>query len=533
MRFIPARAWALVVLSAALQLLAFPIAGPLPIWRNAFCWVCLVPFLLALLLPDRLGNPLRTKQTFFLGYLCGFLWYVGNCYWIYQTMFLYGGLSKPVSFGILILFALYLALYHALFAVTITFTRQFSRSLLTPLLLAPFLWVAVELARARITGFPWDLLGYSQIDNLFLTRLAPLAGVMSISFVICAMNAALIPLFMERGKRHLIIPGTALLLIALLISLRTWHITEPTGSGPLSSAVMMQENLEVGAQGREVKPLNEVEELQQFTEASLKPSSALSGEPAVIIWPEAPSHLRSDDPLFRERMSALARQAEAPLIIGSLGVDFDNSSPRGYYLYDSASLFDAAGTYQGRYDKIHLVPWGEYIPFKRFFAFAEKLTEGVGDMDRGWDRKVFATGGHSYGVFVCYESIFGDEVRHFAKNGAEVLVNISDDGWYGDTGAPWQHLNMARMRAIENHRWVLRSTNTGITTAIDPYGRASFQAPRHVRGAFAFSFAFEAAADQTLYTRYGDWFAWLCTLVVLAVLALTASKTPLLQRRGR
>ena len=200
----------------------------------------------------------------------------------------------------------------------------------------------------------------------------------------------------------------------------------------------------------------------------------------------------------------------------------DDAAPKGYYAYDSASLFDREGKQAGRYDKIHLVPWGEYVPFKHVFAFAEKLTEGVGDMDPGHERSVFRTGGHAYGVFICYESIFGDEIREFVKNGAEVLVNISDDGWYGDTGAPWQHLNMARMRAIENHRYVIRSTNTGITTVIDPMGRATVQAPRHVRAAFAFPFGYET--DMTLYTRAGDWFAYLCALVTLAALGFSFAR---------
>ena len=177
-------------------------------------------------------------------------------------------------------------------------------------------------------------------------------------------------------------------------------------------------------------------------------------------------------------------------------------------------MFDRAGAAQGRYDKIHLVPWGEYVPFKHVFAFAEKLTEGVGDMDPGHERTVLRTGGHAYGVFICYESIFGDEVREFVENGAEVLVNISDDGWYGDTGAPWQHLNMARMRAIENDRYLVRSTNTGITTVIDPQGRVGVEAPRHVREAFALPFGYETR--HTFYTRYGDWFAYLCALVTVA-----------------
>jgi apolipoprotein N-acyltransferase len=164
------------------------------------------------------------------------------------------------------------------------------------------------------------------------------------------------------------------------------------------------------------------------------------------------------------------------------------------------------------------VPWGEYVPYKELFAFASKLTAGAGDMDPGHARTVFRLDGHAYGIFVCYESIFGDEVRQFVKEGANVLVNISDDGWYGDTGAPWQHLNMARMRAIENHRWVLRSTNTGETTAIDPQGNYTMT-KRHVRASYALPFDFEQGT--TFYTRHGDWLAYVCALVTVAGLSFS------------
>ena len=531
MRSLPTRLWLSLLLSSLLQILSFPVAGPLPLWRAAIGWIALVPFLYALLSTDKNSRPLSLGQGALLGYCCGIGWYLGNCAWIYQTMYLYGGLPKWISFFILFLFSLYLGLYHALFAAIVVAIRNSSLGIRGALLLSPFAWVAVELARARITGFPWDLLGYNQIDNLLLTRLAPLAGVMGLSFVIAAINAAFTARVLSPGRSRNVILAVALVLaIALQLSARLPALKAADHPPADKFAVMMQENLLVGAQGREVKPLTSTQEYEQFTQATLHPvrpvgkgdqpgQTTPNPKPDAIIWPEAPSHFESSEPYFRHIMSQLAQATGAPLIIGSLGVDFDNSSPRGYFLYDSASLFDHTGTYRGRYDKIHLVPWGEYIPFQRFFAFAHKLTEGAGDMDRGHDRSVFRTDGHTYGVFICYESIFGDEVREFVKNGADVLVNISDDGWYGDTGAPWQHLNMARMRAIENHRWILRSTNTGITTAIDPRGRIDLEAPRHVRAAFVLPFAF--TSETTFYTRHGDWFAYLCALVTLAALAFS------------
>ena len=522
MRSITFRAWFLTIISGVLQVLLFPLAGPTPHALASLGWIALVPLLIALLDGGRGKSALTPQNAALLGYTCGLIWYAGNCSWIYQTMYLYGGLPKPVALSILLLFALYLGLYHALFSWFVVRIANSRAGMGGALMLVPFAWVAVELARSRITGFPWDLLGYSQIDNLLLTRLAPFAGVMSVGFVLMCVNSALASVVLLKRRSRFSIAAAALLVAAgVEIGGLVQDLPE---HGSLSHfAIMLQENLEVGAIGKAVRPMAEREELPIFIAMTRHPGvergtskflSLLPGmEPTVVIWPEAPSHLRSDQPVFRSAIGDLVRVIHAPAIVGSLGVDFAEAAPKGYFLYDSASLFDTTGDYIGRYDKVHLVPWGEYIPFKEFFGFASKLTEGVADMDRGTQRRAFAAEGHTYGVFICYESIFGEEVRQFVNNGAQVLVNISDDGWYGDTGAPWQHLNMTRMRAIENHRWVLLDTNTGITTAIDPEGRTSVEAPRHVRAAFAFPFDF--LEGTTFYTRHGDWFAWGCVMVCI------------------
>ena len=523
MRLIFARNLGLVVLSAILQVASFPVAGPLPSWASWLSWFSLVPLLLVLGSISADGRPSVLARSAFAGYVCGVLWYGGNCYWVYQTMYLYGGLPRPLSMVILLLFSLYLGIYHALFGFLFAVIRGATRTSSAALFLGPFLWVGVELGRARITGFPWDLLGYTQIDNHLLLRFAPIGGVMLISFVVCLVNSVGAYCFVARSKTRAIVVAVAIALVLV------FQIAgRDSGASPLKpefTAVLLQQNLAVGNAEREVRPLSLHEELQVFSSVALNAAkSPRMRLPSVVVWPEAPSHLQSNDPAFRQSMTDLARAANAPLIIGSLGVDLDPVVSRGYYLYDSASLFNASGDYQGRYDKIHLVPWGEYVPFKTLFSFASKLTEGVGDMDRGERRTVFSVAGHVYGVFICYESIFGDEVREFVRNGAEVLVNISDDGWYGDTGAPWQHLNMARMRAVENQRWVLRDTNTGVTCVIDPEGRVSSQAPRHTRGAYLFPFNFRPSSSLTFYTRYGDWFAYICCAVTLVGVLLAGRR---------
>ncbi len=247
----------------------------------------------------------------------------------------------------------------------------------------------------------------------------------------------------------------------------------------------------------------------------------------MIVWPEAPNDfIVIEPPLratissleFRTAISNLARAAEAPIIVGDISVDADRSVKRGYDQYNSADFIAPDGRFVGRYDKMHLVPFGEYTPYKRLFFFAGSLLQDVGLFDPGKHRTVFTTGGHSYGTFICYESVFGDEIRQYAQMGADVLVNISDDGWYGDTSAAWEHLNMVRMRAIENHRWVLRATNTGVTAAIDPYGRVVTSVPRHIRTSLRVRFNYEH--DVTFYSEYGDLFAYFCALLTACGLGL-------------
>jgi apolipoprotein N-acyltransferase len=541
------RLWAMAVVSGALQVLPFPIAGPTPLWRTVFCWVALTPLLIALTGEDASGKAIGVRQGAALGYLSGFFWYLGNCYWIYQTMHLYGGIAKPVSAGILVLFCLYLGLYHGLFGLLVACFRGAglgSRRLGVQgaLLLSPFPWVAVELARARITGLPWDLLGVAQVDNPLLTRIAPYAGAYGISFVVAAVNALWLVRIQVKERQHtrtaLTAVGVAIVVLYVIYLKRT---ESPVNEKTTAIATLVQENIEVGAANTGPQ-LSTGAMLRAFSELSLYPplnycngipeSAAthcyvlkLEGQQNagslaprrtdLVVWPESPAPgFEENNPAFRDGMSELAREAKAPIIVGNIGVDADNSVKRGYEMFNSADFIAPDGEFVGRYDKMHLVPFGEYTPFKKLFFFAGSLLEEVGTFDPGTRRSLFAVGGHRYGTFICYESIFADEVRNFSKLGADVLVNISNDGWYGDTSAAWQHLNMVRMRAIENHRWVLRATNTGVTAAIDPYGRVTMAAPRHIRTSLRVGFDYER--DVTFYARYGDLFAYLCAVVTAA-----------------
>ena len=555
MRLIPVRLWALAILSGVLQVLPFPIAGPVPVWRTAFCWIALTPLLLALIGKDASGHRLSTYQGAALGYVSGFVWYLGNCYWVYETMHLYGAIAKPAATGILVLFCLYLGLYHALFGALIATSRRAQLGghrlgVQGALLISPFAWVAVELARARITGFPWDLLGITQVDNLLLTRLAPYFGAYGLSFVIAVVNAlwlARITLKKRRYTRPALILACVAILGLYVLFLR--RVQPPIHEGTQATATLVQENLEVGAMAANSgPPLTANEMLQTFSELSLFPANGgtCNGIPELtgtqcsgpvpsqqgaasdgtrylqptdlIVWPESPAGFSERDPEFRGAISSLARSAHAPVIVGTIGIDADRAVKRGYDLYNSADFIAPDGRIAGRYDKMHLVPFGEYVPYKKLFFFAGSLLQDVGEFNPGTRRTIFQTGGHGIGTFICYESVFADEMRQYAQMGADVLVNISDDGWYGDTSAAWEHLNMVRMRAIENHRWVLRATNTGVTAAIDPYGRVVASAPRHRRTSLRVGYNYER--DVTFYSAHGDLFAYFCALLTAVILGL-------------
>jgi apolipoprotein N-acyltransferase len=428
-------------------------------------------------------------------------------------MHLYGNLSEVASLGVLLLFALYLGLYLALFGMLFAVIRR-HWSITAALISSPLLWVAVEFARDQVTGFPWDLLGYTQIDNLTLIRIAPWTGVFGLSLVIAAVNtlwALPIARLPRNTTRFVLFLASALTAAALWLQFRG---PVPPPAKTTATAVLVQENLSVGARAQ-----------QETREAMLTAFAALTrhpdfprpadvtGTPDLIAWPESPASFLDSDQAYRTYMEQLARSSAAPILADDLSLASRNSDG-SYSLYNSASFFKEDGSYGGRYDKIHLVPFGEYVPYKPLFFFAGHLLDGL-PFEPGTQRVLFDDQSRKYGSFICYESIFGDEIRQFVRKGAQVLVNLSDDGWYGDTSAPWEHLDMVRMRAIENNRWILRSTNTGITASIDPYGRVVDQMPRHIRGALLAKFNF--IDGTTFYTRHGDWIGWICA-VLIAVL---------------
>lgn len=545
---IPAKAWSLAALSGGLQVLIFPS----PAW-GSFAWIALAPLLVALLqrpasevmLPGGAGG-MSLRQAFLLGSLCGVIWYLGTCSWLYLVMTTYGGLAAPIAAAVTVLGALYLGLYHGFFALLLV--RLSRRGLPIALMIAPLLWVAVELARSRITGSPWNLLGTAQIDNIGLTRIAPFTGVYGLSLVIALVNVLFAAAWLAQRKK-MTLAGVAL---GSALVLQAGSLWQPAESQTTHIARLIQQNVPILQSAWTADQFDRT--VSELSDLSRQPKGAKvpkqwSASPRLIIWPESPAPFYVNDPKLGTWLGTLASDQNAYVIAGALGL---RSRPGGgdYDIFNSAVLVAPSGAFIARYDKVHLVPFGEYVPFQDLLFFAEKLTRQVGTFSRGTERTVFKlpvalvapasdqtgehahqsgmvmqsrespppSGGETYrvGTFICYESVFPDEVRQFALNGAQVFVNISNDGWFGESSAPGQHLNMARMRAIENNRWLLRSTNTGITASIDPYGRVVQRAERNVR--FALNAPYAMISETTFYTRHGDWLAYGCAIISLVAI---------------
>jgi apolipoprotein N-acyltransferase len=506
----------LALLSSALQILVFP-----NINLYFLCWIAMAPLLYTLLrgrggegeLFDSEGKSLRpftVWQGFLIGWASGIVWYLGTCYWIYPVMHVYGRLPGIAAVLITIAFCIYMGLHHGAFAaLVVLMARRSSAGNRRPLLLAPVFWVAIELFRDRVIGDPWNPLGGAQIDNIPFARMAQVAGVYGLSFAVMLVNCAFVAALLLRGQRR---KNLMVATVAATVALQIGVFAKPAPLTTTREAVLMQENVPLLDQ-KDWTPKYFDQTISELVKQSVE-EVPKDDNPGLIIWPESPAPFFIADPRVQHWLVAMAQDRNSYLVIGTVG---ETPAVNGnQQLLNAALVMDPHGNVIGQYDKIHLVPFGEYIPFKNLLFFANKLTREVGDFARGSQRKVFDLGGTHAGVFICYESVFPDEVREFTANGAQVLINISDDLWYGETGAPAQHLQMARMRAVENHRWILLATNNGTTASIDPLGRVVKQAPRNVRTAMVAPFSPET--EMTFYSRYGDVFAWAC--VVISLLAV-------------
>ena len=409
MRQIHPSAWILAVLSAILQVVIFPLPGV-----YMLSWFAIAPLLVALLRARPAGeleiagslrlHPATPWQGFLLGYVCGIVWYAGTCYWIYDTMRQYGGLSTPMALLALFLFCCYLGLYHGVLGLVVSLLAR-PQDHRRALVLAPFLWVAIELGRTRISGFPWNLLGISQVDNVALCRIAGVTGVYGISFEIVLVNVAMAAAFLiPRTKRGMMFAAA----LASAAVLQSGRLVEAPPAKADRAALLVQQNIPVAA---DWTPVNLEQTLRELTDLTVNSATHNPGTKIDLnVWPESPAPFFSNDAKFRGVISEMARSTGALIVVGAIGSDAAHPNDEGP-LFNSAALISPQGDWMARYDKVHLVPFGEYLPFPSLFSFAGGLTKEVGQFEHGKSRQLLNTGGERLGIFICYESIFPDEVR--------------------------------------------------------------------------------------------------------------------------
>ncbi|HEU5451115.1 MAG TPA: apolipoprotein N-acyltransferase [Terriglobales bacterium] len=511
---VDASAWLLAALSGVLQVLIFPTPN-----LTFLCWIAFAPLLVALMrarpTATRALLPASAPQAFGLVYISGLIYSFGTCYWIYHVMNSYGGLSAPVAALVLVMFCLAWSVTIAIFGLLVGLAVGPARMGPRAVVLAPVFWVTTEIIRRYLSGFPWDPLGTVLVDNIPLTRIATVTGVYGLSFEILLINCGFAVAFLVPRRRRALMLATAVAAAALL---QAGVLFQPPPIPADGTARLVQPDLQildpnVWTQQYLQKTLNDLSALSIPTPGQIQP-----GEPApdLIVWPEAPAPFYINEPTFRNAVSRVAQQTHTYMIVGALALDRPGDPNTA--LLNSAALVSPQGQFVARYDKIHLVPFGEFVPFQSIFGFASKLTREVGDFIPGTTPLVMELPNEKLGVFICYESVFPDEIRQFVANGAQLLVNISNDGWFGHTAAPFQHLNQARMRAIENNRWLLRDTNTGITSVIDPFGRVVQAIRRDHQNSLDAMYG--VVTGTTFYTRHGDWFPWACAIISLLAIAL-------------
>ena len=470
-------------------------------------WIALIPLLLVM-----------RQRPFATGFTAGLVFFAAVLYWLNLVMTTYGGLSPVLSLLAYLFLLSYLAVYFGL-ATWLAVTLE--KNLKIPYLFTlPPIWVAFEYLRSWLfTGFPWGIIGYSQQNFSVAIQSSDVTGIYGVSLMLVAVNCALAGIIAtpKRGLAQLGVVATIMISISHF-GYGVWRQGQPLEQ--------RQEQLQVAliqgdiAQGQKWQPQQRQATIDKYISLS---TTASSSNPDLLIWPEAatPFFLQDDSKLAVE-VKALPRQLNIPLLVGSPA--YSQATAGKYQYYNRAYLFAATGEEIGHSDKIHLVPFGEYVPLGKLLAFINKMVVGMGDFSPGKIQPL-PLDGHSLGVLICYEAIFPQLARQYVLGGSDLLVNLTNDAWFGRTSAPYQLLAMTRFRAIENRIWIARAANTGISAFVSPAGRVVAASPifepLHLSGTVGLG------AKATFYTRYGDLFAKFCVFVVFVLILALLRKRKL------
>lgn len=487
-------------MSGLLLALSFPRFG-----HPAIAWVALVPLLLALPTLRGVAAGLR------LGLVTGAVGFAGTIYWTREVVQQFGGLPMPLAMFAMFLLALYMALYAG--AATAATALLVSRLGTRGLALLPAAWVAGEYARGwAFGGFPWTPIGSSQAAVLPIAQAASLAGVYGLSALVVAVNVLLALVLIGRGRARALAGAGA---VVLLAGVWTWGAARiadgrlTSGGTPLSVG-LVQGNIEQTAKWD-----------PRLADAILADHITLTREAVArgatfVLWPESSTPFMLEEDPAGQAVHNLARELRVPLLVGS-----DEVKRLPLRLYNAAHLIGTTGATEAVYRKMHLVPFGEFIPLKGVISFVSPLVESFAEFVPGTETVLLPVHGHQTSTSICYEVVYPELVRDAVLKGSELLTTITNDAWYGRTSAPFQHWELASLRAIEHGRYLARAANTGISGVVDPYGRVTARSELFQRAAIVADV--RLLTERTVYTRFGDVVAWAAIAVTLLAVVLAGA----------
>jgi len=478
-----------------------------------FSWLAFAP-LLVVTIREKKG------KGFLWGFIFGVIFYVGNISWINYTLMFYGGIPAFLSIPLLFLLVSYLSLYYGLFSY---FLKKVHRTFPAwGIWSAPFIWVGLEWIRSFfMTGFPWSTLGYSQHTFLPVLQISEYTGVYGVSFLIILSNVMLARWCLPIMKKPLIKESAICFLIVFsAVFWGSYKIKSIQGDMNNSLSVrgaFVQGNIK---QSMKWDPEREKEIVKTYEVLTL---DVAMKRPQFILWPEtAVPFLYQNNPEYKKWLEELSNTVGTPIVTGAMTYNYQSKDEIKYF--NSAVLVTPDKNIQKVYDKIHLVPFGEYVPFRKLLFFVDKLVSIVGELTPGTETHTYKISSFSFGTAICFEIIFPDLVRRFADKGVDIVMNLTNDAWYGNTDAPFQHWAMVAFRCVENRIWVVRAANTGISGFINPWGKPVYASKLFSPEAGVFDLSILKNKNKTFYTRFGDIFAKTCFVFSFMLLALVSWK---------
>ncbi len=462
---------------------------------------------------------MSVRRAFALGLLAGGVYFTGTMYWTPDVMTTFGDLNAVVAVAAGGLLIAYLALYPALFAVLqARACRAYGRH---GLWLAPVFWVATELLRRYVlSGFPWVLLGYSQASVTPVVQLASLAGVYGLSALVMTVGVTLAFAAVGRGRERALVPVAGLALVGIVAGWGYWRVSdgaltkagEPVRVALVQGNIRQEEKWDAALAGRILD-----------TYLTLTRGAAARGA-QLVLWPESSTPFYFEyDALGNALIRQMVRETGIHLLFGT--DQYDPGPPRRSF--NSAFLLNPSGATAGVYKKMHLVPFGEYVPLKRLLFFVGPLVDAVSDFSPGTEATVMSIGPRRLSTAICYEVVYPDLIGSFVAGGSELLTTVTNDAWYGRSSAPHQHFWQAVVRSVEQGRYLLRAANTGVSGIVDPYGRVVERTMIFNRTVVEGDARY--LTGRTVYGRTGDLFAWACA----ALTTLVAAAWLLASRAGR